>query len=123
MTILLHGTTLHRANTIARDGPNPRFQEPGGQVCKEGFSFCFQSGLFLFGTPTEYACGKAVAFPNEGGPAILEVHVPDDMIATADNGWFPPSQGIVQFDIGGGIEELLAIWPSLPKRITTPVCP
>src|SRR5262249_53968815 len=100
MTTLLHGTTRDRAERIIRDGPNPRFQEPGGLECEEGFSFFLESGPFLFGSPTEYACGKASAFPNEGGPAILEVDVPDDIIDLADNGWFPRSQGIVQFDVG-----------------------
>jgi hypothetical protein len=123
MAILLHGTTRHRAQQIVRCGPDPRYQEPGGQYCKEGFSLCFQAGPFLFGTPAEYACGKASAFPNEDGPAILEVDVPDDIIALADNGWFPPSQGIVQFDIGAGIAELLNVWPTLRKQITTPSCP
>lgn len=123
MTTLLHGTTRMRADEIVRTGPNPRFQEPGGQVCREGFSLSFAAGPFLFGSPSEHACGKAVAFPNEGGPAILEVDVPDDIIAAADNGWFPRSQGIVQFDVGAGVEELLAAWPSLPKRIVTPICP
>ena len=83
----------------------------------------FDSGPFLFGSPSDYACGKASAFPMEGGPAILEVDVPDDIISAADNGWFPRTQGIVQFDIGAGIEELLAAWATLAKNITTPNCP
>jgi hypothetical protein len=27
--------------------------------------------------------------------------------------WFPLSQGVVQFDPGAGLEELLAAWPEL----------
>jgi hypothetical protein len=33
------------------------------------------------------------------------------------NEWFPLSQGLIQFDTGAGLEELLAAWPSLDKRI------
>src|SRR5438105_1613976 len=123
MATLLHGTTRNRADKIVQGGPNPRYQEPGGQNCRDGFSFYFDTGPFLFGAPIDYACGKAKAFPNEGGPAILEVDVPDEIIAVADGGWFPQTQGIVQFDVGAGIEELLAAWPTLQKRISTPVCP
>jgi hypothetical protein len=45
-------------------------------------------------------------------------NVPDDVLAAANrDGWFPPSNGVVQFDTGAGLEELLAIWPTLPKSI------
>jgi hypothetical protein len=123
MPILLHGTTRVRAERIVRDGPDPRFLEPNGLQGEDGFSCFFESGPFLFGSPTDYACGKAKAFPNEGGPAILAVDVPDVVIAAANNGWFPASQGLVQFDVGAGIEELLSAWPDLPKQLTVPKCP
>ena len=123
MAILLLGTTRMRADLIIRDGPNPHYREPGGWPTQEGFSCYFELGPFLFGSPTDYACGKATLFPNEGGAAILELDVPDDIIHSADQGWFPPGQGIVQFDVGAGIEQLQAAWTSLPKRIITPVCP
>jgi len=61
--------------------------------------------------------GKAAAFPDEGGPVILVVDVPEDVIAGAINDWFPLSQGLVQFDPGAGLEELLAVCPTLPKQI------
>jgi hypothetical protein len=69
------------------------------------------------GTPEEYARRKAAGFPHEGGPAILAVDVPDDIIDLAVNEFFPLSQGVVQFDEGAGLEELRTAWPTLPKEI------
>jgi hypothetical protein len=114
--ILLHGTTRRRAEQILQEGPNTRFQEPGGQAWGDGFSMCLEAGPFLFGAPEEYARGKAAEFPDEGGPVILVVDVPQDIIARAINDWFPLSQGLVQFDPGAGLEELMAAWPTFPKR-------
>jgi hypothetical protein len=54
---------------------------------------------------------------NESGPAILMVDVPDDIIATAISEWFLLSQGLVQFEPGAGLEELLAAWPTLQKHV------
>jgi hypothetical protein len=76
-----------------------------------------EAGPFLFGTPDEYARGKAAEFPDERGPVILVVDVPEDIIARAISEWFPLSQGLIQFDPGAGLEELFADWPTLPKRI------
>jgi len=114
---LRHGTTRRRAEQIVQRGPDPHFREPGGQPGDDGFSMCVAAGQFPFGTPAEYARGKAKQFPNEGGPVILIVDVPDDIVAKAVNEWFPLSQGLIQFDTGAGLEELLAAWPSLDKRI------
>ena len=80
MAVLLHGTTWQRAAQIIARGPDPDFVEPGGGPKAESFSTFLQSGPFLFGTPEEYA-RKASAFPNEGGPAIVAMDVPDDIIA------------------------------------------
>src|SRR5947209_4619752 len=115
--LLLHGTTRVRAESILAHGPDPRFQEPGGQACEDGFSMNVASGPFLFGKPEDYARGKARAFPAEGGPVVLVVEVPDDIVQKAVNDWFPLSQGLVQFDLGAGMEELLAAWPKLTKEI------
>jgi hypothetical protein len=114
--ILLHGTTRKRAEQMLRQRPSAHFQEPGGQSWAEGFSMCLEAGPFLFRTPEEYDRNKAAAFPDEGGPAILVVDVPQDVIAKAVNDWFPLTQGLVQFDKGAGLEELLAAWPMLSKR-------
>ena len=115
--ILVHGTTRHRAERIGQFGPDPRYREPSGQPCDDGFSMYLASGPYSFGTPESYARGKAFAFPGEGGPAILEVDVPGDVVANAFAWFLPGSQGLVQFDIGDGIEELLAAWPDLAKRV------
>ncbi|HJT36496.1 MAG TPA: hypothetical protein VJ783_31020 [Pirellulales bacterium] len=98
-------------------GPNPQFHEPGAQASGNGFSVTAESGPFYFGTPEDYARGKDREFPDEDGPAILVVDVPDDLVQLAVNDWFPLSQGLVQFDLGAGLEELVAAWPSLAKHI------
>ena len=115
--ILLHGTTRARAETIVRDGPDPNFAEPGGRVLARGFSMTVEAGPFHFGAPEDYARGKAREFPDERGPVILSVDVPDDILRRAVNEWFPLSQGLIQFDFGAGLEDLMAAWPALAKEI------
>src|SRR3972149_7434452 len=122
MATLLHGTTRHRAERIRAQGPDPHFIEPGATTRAESFSTYLENGPFLFGLPEEYACRKAAGFPNEGGAAILIVEVPDDVVALAVNEWFPLSQGLVQFDEGAGLEELLNVWPALRKEIRPVEC-
>jgi hypothetical protein len=118
MATVLHGTTRRRAEQILAHGPDPNFTEPGAGTRAEGFSTCLEGGPFPVGTPQEYARRKAAAFPDEGGPVILRVDVPDDVIALAtDETYFPRSQGLVQFDEGAGLEELRAAWASFPKAI------
>ena len=51
------------------------------------------AGPFLFGTPEDYARGKAKEFPDEGGPVILVIDVPEDIVQKAATAWFPLSQG------------------------------
>lgn len=102
---------------IAAHGPDPAFCGP------EGFSTYLERGPFLFGTLEEYACGKAAAFPNEGGAAILAVDVPDDIIALTGNEYFPLSQGLVPFDAGAGLEELRAAWSTLWTEVRPVECP
>ena len=110
MAILLHGTTQRRAEKIIALGPDPDFQEPGGGVRAESFSTCFEIGPFPLGTPEEYAHLKSTAFSNVGGPVIVWMDVPDDIIELAvDPLYFPLSQGIVQFDEGKGLEDLRAV--------------
>ena len=120
MAILIHGTTRKRAEKILREGPDPDFREPrphsdepaGPRV--EGFSTYLEQGPFTLGPPEEYARHKFSDFPDEGGPVILKVDVPDEIIALAvDENYFPLSHGLVQFDEGAGLEELRAAWPKL----------
>jgi hypothetical protein len=113
--ILLHGTTRWRAEQILDLGPDPRFREPSGQALADGFSTNVETGPFLFGTPADYARGKAKAFPDEGGPVILVLDAPDDIVQKAVNDWFPLSQGLIQFDPGAGLEELVAAWSIVKK--------
>lgn len=117
MPRLLHGTTRKRAEMIAASGPDPDFREPGGARA-ESFSTYLESGPFVLAPPEKYARDKAALFPDEGGPAILKVDVPDDIVALAvDELHFPLSQGLVQFDEGAGLEELRAAWRTLHKQI------
>ena len=111
--ILLHGTTRRRAEQILARGPDPSFREPGGQATEDGFSMYLDYGPFLFGNPDEYAHGKAREFPDEGGPVIIVLQVPDVVVQKAVTDWFPLSQGLVQFDPGSGLEELVAAWSGI----------
>jgi hypothetical protein len=118
MARLLHGTTRSRAERIVAEGPDPDFIEPGGVTKAECFSTCLESGPFPLGRPEEYAYRKAATFPSEGGPVILMVDVPEDIVELAiDEVYFPKSQGVIQFDKGAGLEELLEIWSTLPVQI------
>jgi hypothetical protein len=115
--IPLHGTTRKRAEEIKLRGPDLHYQEAGAASADSSFSMCLASGPFLFGKPEEYAHGKSKEFPEKGGPAILEVEVPEAIVERAMTAWFPLSQGLVQFDEGAGWEELIAAWPTLVKEV------
>jgi hypothetical protein len=118
MAILLHGTTYDRAVQILAGGPDPDFREFPGGPRAEGFSTCLEFGPFPLGRPEDYARYKAMDFPSEGGPVIIRMDVPDEVIAMAvDEVFFPLSQGVVQFDEGAGLEQLRFVWPRLTKRI------
>lgn len=117
MKTLLHGTTSERAKRIVLLGPDTNFVEPGGFANAEGFSTCLENGPFPLGRPEEYAFGKSNEFPEESGPVILAIDVPDEIVALAVNEIFPLSQGVVQFDEGAGLGELQACWSTLHKEI------
>ena len=123
MRVLLHGTTRYRAERLIATAPDPDFIEPGGGPRAEGYSTYLDTGPFAFGTPEEYACRKAVLFPNEGGAVILRIEVPDDIVALAVDEHLPLSQGVVQFDKGMGLEALQQAWPTLTKSIQSVDCP
>src|SRR2546429_664915 len=77
--MLRHGTTRQRADAILRNGPDVDFMEPGGTDPARGF-LTYPPGVpASVGTPEQYAAGKANLFPTEGGPAIIEIEVPDDI--------------------------------------------
>jgi hypothetical protein len=109
---LWHGTTRRRAEAILRDSPDPDFLEPGGFDPAGGFSTASPLGPYDFGDPRVVAAGKAALFPEEGDPAILEIEVPEEIVALAvDLGTE------IRFQQGYGLEELCDAWATLPKRI------
>ncbi len=111
MAILLRGTTRQRAERILAHGPDPRLTR------QFGYSTCLESGPFPLGTPKDYAVAQASAYKGEGGAAIIAFDVPDPIIALATDEYFPLSQGVVQFDEGAGLAELIDAWPTLWKEI------
>jgi hypothetical protein len=119
---LHHGTTLHRARRILAGGPDPNFVEPSGQQIRaEHFSTAYADGRVLaMGKPEDYARLKATNFPNEGGPVILEMEVPDwvvDVVLNDPIGSALARSGEVRFEPGYGLDELLREWPTIPKRV------
>ena len=86
--------------------------EPGGADPARGISTCPVPGPFPYGTPESYAAGKANLFPTEGGPAIVEIEVPDDIAALAID-----AGGEIRFEPGFGLEELLKGWPTITKKV------
>ena len=120
---LHHGTTLRRARAIEAGGPDPSFREPGSQqlLPAEGFSAVIADGRpCATGTPEMAACQKAALFPDEGGPAILEVRVPAWIMAILYSD--PVAAGLarsgeIRFDPESGLNELRAEWHELTKRV------
>ena len=110
--VLHHGTTRRRAEAILRDGPNSNFIEPGDFTKTEGFSAALAGGPFPARTPEEYAIRKSQLFLEEGGPAVVEFEVPEELMELIED--LLPE---VRFDWGFGLEELIALWPTLPRRI------
>lgn len=122
-TVLHHGTTLQRARAIEAKGPDPTYREPGtvSLPAAEGFSTVIGDGRPCgTGTPEMAARNKHALFPNEGGPAILEVRVPTWImtILYAD----PIADGLarsgeIRFEPESGLNELRAEWHNLTKRV------
>lgn len=110
--ILWHGTTKRRAEAIVHDGPDANFLEPGGFDKAWGFSTAPPQGPYPFGDPRVVAIGKAAQFPDEGGPVILEVQIPEEIIALAVD-----QIAEIRFEPDYGLEELRLAWPALPRRI------
>jgi hypothetical protein len=133
---LLHGTTLARARSIVQRGPDIHFVEPGGIGIAENFSFTAEGTPSAVGDSLRYARGKAAAFPNELGPAVVAVDVPEELVrmAAAEHlslfgGLIEYGEGaeaselvalcggVIQFDPGPALDGLLANWGSLAKEI------
>lgn len=121
--ILHHGTTLRRARAIEANGPDPMFREFGSEQLPpaEGFSTVASDARHCAtGTPELAARQKAALFPDEDGPAILEVIVPAWIMAIvyAD----PIAAGLarsgeIRFDPESGLNELRSEWHKLTKRV------
>jgi hypothetical protein len=118
-----HGTTLVRAQSIAARGPDPHYVEPhsgGRRWDPPGFSTCRLDRPFGVGSPEQYARLKSANFPTEGGPAVLEIVVPPDLIAVLEadsDARDSMDSGDTLFDPRVGMTELLAAWPTLTKRV------
>ncbi len=121
---LQHGTTLERAQTIQQNGPDPNFLEPGGTEPANGLSTARAQGPFRLGSPEKYARLKSNNFPNEGGPVILELELTEELAAELIGraGHDVPGKAMdlvdeILFAPGYGLDELLAVWDQIPKRI------
>jgi hypothetical protein len=110
--VLRHGTTRQRADSILQNGPDPNFVEPGGADPARGFSTYPDGSPISVGTPEQYAAGKALLFPNEGGPAIVEIEAPVDIVDLAID-----AGGEIRFEPGFGLDELRQAWPQIKKGL------
>ena len=99
---LLHGTDPLRAESVVRHSPDVTFVEPGGQGTAENFSFTAEGKPCAVGDSLAYARGKATAFPNELGPAVVAVDVPDDVVRMAAIEHLSLHAGFIEYDEGGG---------------------
>ncbi len=133
---LLQGTTRARAESVVQHGPDVTFVERGGRGIAENFSFTAEGKLSAVGDSVAYARGKATAFPNELGPAVVAVDVSEDVVVMAalehlsrfaglieyDEGaevgeLVALCGGVIQFDPGPALDSLLARWGGLVKEI------
>ena len=112
LLVLWHGTTMRRAEAIVLNGPDPDYRETVESTPAEGFFGARASGPYPCGSPQDYAMLKAKLFPEEGGPAIVEMAIPVPIALLADQ-----SGGDYRFLQDYGIEDLLAAWPTIRKRI------
>src|SRR5665213_1678438 len=126
MPLLFHGTILRRAESIIAKGPDPNFVEPGARERAECFCTCVAFGPFPLGEPEMYACYKSRIknFRDEGGPAIVMVDIPDEIVKLAvDEEFLPISQGIVDFREGPVLVARCNVWLKLKRRIIPLNCP
>jgi hypothetical protein len=113
---LEHGTTLASASKIFVNGPDENFIRPGETTPANGFSTSIVSPNTPIGSASQYAAGKALVAPNEGGPAVLRIAVPKSICDKAIK-----VGNEVRFERGHGLEELQAawktsVWRAAPKQ-------
>ena len=58
MATLVHGTTRYRAEQIIKNGPNPRYVEPGGLPVNDGFSMYVDGGPYAYRPPEFMLAGR-----------------------------------------------------------------
>jgi hypothetical protein len=123
LLVLRHGTTLQRAKRLLISVPDPNYIEPGGNqyTHADGFStdIAGQATTSL-GSAEQYARMKSSNFPNEGGPVILEVEVPEwivDILRNDPIAGMIVTSGEARFEPDLGLTELQQAWPTLTKRI------
>src|SRR5438477_853847 len=108
---------------IETDGPDPAYREPATASLPpaEGFSTVIGDGRpCSTGTPETAAWNKHALFPNEGGPAILEITVPSWIIAIHNADLIAAGlarSGEIRFEPESGLTELRAEWSHLTKRV------
>ena len=113
---LEHGTTLASASKIFVNGPDENFIRPGETTTAGGFSTSTVGADTPIGSASQYAAGKDLVAPNEGGPAVLRIAVPKSICDKAIK-----VGNEVRFEKGRGLEELQAawktsIWRAVPKQ-------
>ena len=133
---LLHGTTYARAERIVQLGPDINYIEPGEALIAENFSFTVEGWPSAVGDSVAYALGKAIAFPDEQGPALVAVDVFETILRMAMvehlslyGDLFEYNKdadvsilialcaGMIQFDPGPALDHLLAEWGTFAMEI------
>lgn len=133
---LLHGTTRRRGRAIVAKGPDPAFIEPGQEFPAENFSTCVEGWGSAIGEAEDYARSKSRLFPKERGGVVVAIDVPETIVEMAARkqrshyaglligGRNPPllgllasCGGVVLFDPGSALDQLLAGWGTLKKEI------
>jgi len=61
------------------------------------------------GDSVSYARGKAVAFPNERGPAVVAVDVPEEVVRMAAVEHLSLFGDLIEYDEGADVSELVAL--------------
>src|SRR4051794_35004872 len=100
---LLHGTTRARAERIIEHGPDVTFVEPDGSGVAENLSFTADGTPSAVGDSLAYARGKATAFPNELGPAVVAVDVPEELVCMAAIELLSLYAGLIEDDQSGDV--------------------
>ena len=74
-------------------------------------TFCLISGVHSITYAISYAKDKAIAYSDQGGPALLYVYIPKKLADLA----IKPDHEEYLFEPGVGLSRLQAAWPALVK--------